>query len=133
MAARKTGRRAGSTARRGVSISATEAQNNFGRVLADAASEGVVYITKYDRPTAVVLSIREYDTLTASADAELEELTGEFDALLDRMQASKAANGFDALFELGSDALGAAAVRAARRSAAGAGKRRAGDNRRAKD
>jgi prevent-host-death family protein len=46
------------------SLSATEAQNNFGQVLGRAKRGGRVFITRYDRPEAVLLSIEEYEALT---------------------------------------------------------------------
>ena len=119
--------------RRHMSISATEAQNNFGRVLDDAASEGVVYITRYDRPTAVVLSIREYNVLTAAAAADLEELTQDFDEMLDGMQAAEAAEGLDALFEMDRAALGDAALRGAHRRGTRGARRRTRGKRGAQD
>lgn len=97
----------------GAAVSATEAQNNFGRVLTRAASEGTVYITRYDRPTAVVLSIERYRELAGSDAAELDELEREFDEMLARMQSEEAAAAVDALFEMRSDELGDAAVRGA--------------------
>lgn len=95
MPSRKPTRRGG----RRKSVSATEAQNNFGRVL-DNAALGEVYITKYDRPTAVVLSIDRYNELIAAEVAELDELTREFDSLLADLQSADAAAGFDALFDM---------------------------------
>lgn len=95
------------------SVSATEAQNNFGRVLGDAALGRVVYITRYDRPAAVVMSIAEYDALTRSSAQELDELTREFEARLAGMQTSRAAAAVDALFEMDSSELGATAREAA--------------------
>ncbi|HVR28713.1 MAG TPA: type II toxin-antitoxin system prevent-host-death family antitoxin [Thermoanaerobaculia bacterium] len=94
-------------------ISATEAQNNFGRVLTRAMTEGAVTITKYDRPAAMVLSMDRYRELTGEAAPELDELTREFDEMLARMQTEEAAAGVDALFEMEAEALGRAAVRAA--------------------
>jgi 2-haloalkanoic acid dehalogenase type II len=67
------------TAEGSVSVSATEAQNNFGRVLGNVAQDRVVYITRYDRPEAVVLSLRRYEALSGSSAPDLEELTRRFD------------------------------------------------------
>lgn len=94
-------------------LSATEAQNNFGRVLSRAASEGTVYITRYDRPTAVVLSIDRYRELAGADAADLDELAREFDEMLARMQTEEVAAGIDALFRMTPDQLGEAAVRGA--------------------
>jgi prevent-host-death family protein len=96
------------------SVSATEAQNNFGRVLGEAAGGRVVYITKYDRPAAVVMSIAEYDALTRSGSQDLDELAGEFEARLAGMQTSQAAAAVDSLFEMDPKSLGEAAHEAAR-------------------
>lgn len=107
------------------SVSATEAQNNFGRVLDHAALEGVVYITKYDRPTAVVLSIDKYNEVAAAKDVNLDGLTREFDKRLARMQAAGTAAGFDDLFAMDATQLAAAATRAARTRPRRRGARRA--------
>jgi len=95
------------------SVSATEAQNNFGRVLGQAVNEGVVYITRYDRPAAVVMSIDEYRNLTEPRSSELDVLTREFDELYAGMQTPAASAAFDSLFEMGSEELGEAAARGA--------------------
>jgi antitoxin Phd len=97
------------------SVSATEAQNNFGRVLGKVAEEGVVYITKYDRPQAVVISVDRYESLVGESAPDLEDLTREFDALLARMQSPEAARAVDRLFAMNADELGDAAVRGAQR------------------
>jgi prevent-host-death family protein len=99
----------------GSSISATEAQNNFGRVLSQAASEGVVFITKYERPEAVVLSMDRYNDLVRFTRPDLQGLAREFDEMLAQMQTPDAASAFDALFEAGEEELGQAAVRGAHR------------------
>lgn len=93
-------------------FSATEAQNNFGEVLRRVAENEVVYITKYDRPTAVVLSPQKYEELIEE-DVELRRLEREFDEMLATMQTRAAARGADELFEMSPRELGEAAVRAA--------------------
>lgn len=92
------------------SVSATDAQNNFGRVLSQVARQGAIFIEKYDRPTAVVLSVERYRELTGTEEPELEELTREFDELLAHMQTEEAAAGTDRLFDMGAEELGEAAV-----------------------
>lgn len=99
------------------SVSATEAQNNFGRVLDRAATEGTVYVTRYDRPAVVVLSIDRYRELAGEGVPELDQLTREFDEMLARMQTDEAAAAVEALFEAGPDELGEAALRDPRDSA----------------
>ena len=101
----------------GSSVSATEAQNNFGRVLNRAVREDVVYITRYEQPTAVVLSIDRYHALAGAAVPELDELTQAFDEMLEGMQTAEAAAGVDALFEMDSIELGEAAAQGAGRAA----------------
>lgn len=101
-----------------LSVSATEAQNNFGRVLGKVAEDRVVYITKYDRPEAVVLSVKRYEALTGPGAPELEELTRRFDEMLARMQSPESAAGVDDFFAMGTQELGEAAVRGARRDPA---------------
>lgn len=100
--------------RRDLEVSSTEAQNNFGRVLAQATTEGAVFITKYERPAAVVLSIDRYYELAGDDEPDLDELAREFDETLAYLQTDEAAAGFDALFEMGPEELGRAAVRGAR-------------------
>ena len=87
-------------------VSATEAQNNFGRVLGQAASGGIVYITRYDEPAAVVLSVERYRALTTATDPDLDELAAEFDERVARMQSHEAAEAVDALFAGDSETLG---------------------------
>jgi antitoxin Phd len=94
----------------GASVSATEAQNNFGRVLGQAASEGAVFITRYDQPTAVVLSMDRYRALTKSDGQDLDEVTREFDEMVARMQTSGAKTAVDALFDMDAGAIGKAAA-----------------------
>ena len=114
----RRGERAAAQRQIGSSVSATEAQNNFGRVLSQAATEGVVYITKYERPEAVVLSMERYNALVRFIRPDLEGLAREFDEMVAGMQTPEASQAFDALFEAGPDELGQAAVRGARRKRA---------------
>lgn len=96
------------------SVSATEAQNHFGEVLSRAAREGAVFIRKYDRPAAVLMSMDAYRDLRGRTDVDLDGLTREFEEMLVRLQTDEAAAATDALFEMGADELGRAAVRGAR-------------------
>lgn len=103
------------TTTRGGSVSATAAQNNFGSVLDRASRDEVVFITKYARPTAVVLSIDRYNELAGLAASPLDELTQEFDDMLAHMQTAEATSGIEALFEMEPAALAKAATRGNRR------------------
>ena len=96
-------------------ISATDAKNEFGRVLDRVTQGQVVVITKHDDPKAVMLSIADYEALTGRARRALETLSGEFDALLARMQTPRARAGMTAAFNASPAQLGKAAVAAARK------------------
>ena len=97
------------------SISATDAKNELGRVLDRVTQGHVVVITKHDAPKAVMLSIAEYESLTGRTRRALETLSGEFDALLARMQTPHARAGMRAAFNASPTQLGKAAVAAARK------------------
>lgn len=92
------------------SFTSTEAQNNFGQVLSRASREGRVFITRYDRLEAVVLSIEEYELLVGRESVDLEALDLEFDELLARMQRPAQRPTVDRLFSMTGQELGSAAV-----------------------
>jgi prevent-host-death family protein len=94
-------------------FSATEAKNSFGRVLDTAFSQGMVAITKRDRPTAVVLSLDAYQALLGSQPRVLDSLSHEFDALLQHMQAPSSRDAMMDAFDASPEELGQAAVAAA--------------------
>jgi prevent-host-death family protein len=94
-----------------ISFTSTEAQNNFGQVLGKAIREGPVFITRYDRPQAVVLSIEEYTALTGEVPVDLQALEREFDAMLEAMQTPEHRRAADALFSMSAEELGEAAAR----------------------
>jgi prevent-host-death family protein len=94
---------------------ATEAKNEFGRVLQEAANQGIVVITRHDQPEAIVLSIDEFKELAGARERKLEALGAEFDALLARMQAPAARAGVKAAFDATPARMGEAAVQAARK------------------
>lgn len=96
-------------------MSATQAKNEFGRVLDMVMQGDVIVITKHDAPKAVILSIEEFNALAQGATRQLDTLTEEFDALLDRMQTPDARRAMKAAFNASPARLGKAAVRAARK------------------
>jgi prevent-host-death family protein len=66
-------------------LTANEAKQTFGQVL-DAAQSGPVLIQKHNRPTAVILSIKEY--------VRIREINlSEFSALCDRVGDKARKNG----------------------------------------
>jgi antitoxin Phd len=100
-----------------VSYTATEAKNEFGRLLEQAIHGTTVLITKHDSPRAVLISIDHFKTLQEAPQAKLNTLTEQFDTLLERMQSPKARRGMAAAFHADTKQLGKAAVAAARKRA----------------
>ena len=100
-----------------VAVSATDAKNEFGRILEKVIQGGRVVITKHDSPKAVLISMEEFNTLSNAHRAELEALSAEFDTLLARMQTPAARAGMKAAFRATPKELGRAAAAAARKRA----------------
>lgn len=94
-------------------VSASDAKNGFGRILARVAADGGVTITRRNEPIAVVIPVEAYARLAAAEADMLGTLAAEFDALLDRMQAPGMAEAMQRAFDLPAEDLGAAAVGAA--------------------
>jgi prevent-host-death family protein len=99
------------------SVTATEAKNEFGRVLEAAMEHGAVAITRHDAPKAVLVSVEEWNALVEATQSArvLDSLAGEFDALYQRMQAPAARKASKALFAASPAELGKAAVTMAAR------------------
>jgi antitoxin Phd len=98
-----------------LAISATDAKNEFGRVLEQVIRGGRVVITKHDSPKAVLISMDEFSTLTNAQRDALDTLSAEFDGLLARMQKPAARAGMKAAFHATPKQLGRAALAAARK------------------
>ena len=99
----------------GPTFTASGAKKEFGRVLELAMRGGRVVITKHATPKAVVLSVDDFAALTRATERTLDTLSGEFDALLARLQTPRARAGLKAAFDASPREIGAAAVAAARR------------------
>jgi len=99
------------------SYTATEAKNEFGRLLEQAIQGTTVLITKHDSLRAVLISIDHFQTLQEAPQTKLNTLTKQFDTLLERMQSSKERRGMAAAFRADNKQLGKAAVAAARKRA----------------
>ena len=97
------------------SFTATDAKKQFGRVLEMVLRGGAVVITKHDAPTAIVLSVDEFNALTKATSRTLDTMSADFDAMLARMQGPKARARMKAAFGASPKELGKAAVAAARR------------------
>jgi antitoxin Phd len=95
-------------------VAATKVKNEFGAVLERAVAGGAVAITRHDAPKAVLLSFTEFAALVKGRADSLDDLAGEFDALLSRMQTPGARKGVAAAFAASPAELGRAAVAAAR-------------------
>lgn len=94
-------------------VPATRAKSEFGAVLDDAVARGAVAITRHDSTKAVLLSYAEFESLVKSRSSALEDLSAQFDGLLQRMQTPKSRKGMKAAFNASPAAFGRAAVRAA--------------------
>ena len=99
------------------SFTATEAKNEFGRILEKAIQGETVVITKHDAPKAVLISMDQFNALKRAPEIKLDALSREFDALLTRMQAPKVRAAMDEAFHATPQQLGRAAVTAARKRA----------------
>ena len=97
------------------SVTATEAKNRFGRLLEKAMQGGVVVITKHDEPKAVLISMKEYTTLSNAPESRINSLSAEFDSLLMRMQGPGVRKSMQAAFRASPKQMGKAAVVAARK------------------
>ena len=96
-------------------FSATEAKNAFGQVLESAERDGIVAISRHDRPRAVVLSMEAYRELAGAPGATLGKLEAEFDAMFESMQAPGWQEAMQRGFDTPPAAMGRIAVKAARR------------------
>jgi prevent-host-death family protein len=97
------------------SFTATEVKNEFGRILEKAIQGETVVITKHDSPKAVLISVDQFNALKHAPEFKLDALSGEFYALLARMQSSNARTAMKAAFSSSPQQLGKAAVLAARK------------------
>jgi prevent-host-death family protein len=97
------------------SYTATEAKNEFGRVLDQALQGATVVITKHNAPRAVLISLDKFNALQQAPQLKLNTLSAEFDALLARMQTTTARAGMERAFHASPEQLGKAAVGAARK------------------
>lgn len=98
-----------------VTVTATEAKNQFGPLLESAMHGRAVVITKHDMPKAVLLSVEEYESLVRGQRPNMESLSAEFDALLAEMQSPSNVRAMKAAFEASPAELGRAAVAYAKR------------------
>jgi antitoxin Phd len=96
-------------------VAATRFKNEFGSIFEQAALGGAVAITKHNTPKAVLLSYAEFEALTKASMPALDELSGQFDQLLERMQTQRSKSAMASAFDATPEQLGRAAVKAAKR------------------
>ncbi len=96
-------------------ITATDAKNQMGQVLERVMQGGVVLITKHETPKAAVIPMAEYEKFSRATEAKLNALSGDFDAILARMQTPKARAGMQAAFDASPGQLAKAALAFARK------------------
>jgi len=99
-----------------LTTTATDFKQHVGRYL-DAARTRRVIIQRQGRPTAVLISVEEYESLNPAASRTLDLLTEEFDALMSRMQRPDFRKAMEKAFDATPAELGAAHRRSAKRRA----------------
>lgn len=96
------------------SVAATRFKNEFAAIVEQTALGGAVTITKHNAPKAVLVSYAEFEALTRANAPALDELTEEFDTLLERMQTPESKAAVAAAFDATPEQLAAAAQSAQR-------------------
>ena len=100
------------------SIRSTEAQNEFGRVLDQAAADEDIAITRHNVVRAVLVSAARYRQLVGEAgEASLDALGARFDELYASMQTAKVREATARGINATPKAMGRAAVATAKRTA----------------
>jgi prevent-host-death family protein len=99
-------------------VTATRLKNEPGAIIEKVLIGGAVAITRHDAPKAVLISYDDFRQLAQAREPALGELAGEFDRMLEAMQAPGSRKALASAFEASADALGAAAVREAARTRA---------------
>src|ERR1700730_19305392 len=94
-------------------VAATRFKNEFGTIFEQAALACAVAITKHNTPKAVLLSYAEFEALTKASTPALDDLSDQFDQLLDSMQTTRAKSAMASAFAARQEQLGRAAVKGA--------------------
>ncbi len=95
-------------------FTASEAKHNFGQLLDTAVRAGPVAITKQRKPTAMLISLDDYQRLTQVEDRTLAVLAAEFDRRYEAMQAPGASAAMQRAFDTPEAQLRAHAVASVR-------------------
>ncbi|MCC5790648.1 MAG: type II toxin-antitoxin system Phd/YefM family antitoxin [Opitutales bacterium] len=97
-------------------VTATALKNSAADVLDQVVAHGAITITRHDKPRAVMLSIEEYERLTAGEEGDwLAEMHKEYQGMLEKMQEPAQKEAAKRLFAATPEELGEAAVRGAQR------------------
>jgi prevent-host-death family protein len=99
-----------------VTIPSTEAQNEFGRILDQAAADQDIAITRHNVVRAVLVSAARYRQLVAHEASELEVLDSRFEELYTSMQTARVGEATARAVNASPEEMGRAAVAAARRA-----------------
>lgn len=99
-------------------VTATDAQNEFGRILDQAGRDQDIVITRHNVARAVLVSINRYREMRGAGGAMLNSLTDEFDALFARMQEPSVREGTMRGIKATPAEMGESAHAAARRAGA---------------
>ena len=96
------------TAGKAHTVTSTEAQNSLGELLGRITRGERIFITRYGRREAVMLSAESYAELVGYEDVDLTELEEAFEARMERMRSPEQASAVDRLFTMTGAELGAA-------------------------
>lgn len=99
-----------------VTIPSTEAQNEFGRVLDQAAADQDIAITRHNVVRAVLVSAARYRRLVAHEESGLDLLDARFDELYVSLQSARVREATARAVNASPEEMGRAAVAAARRA-----------------
>jgi prevent-host-death family protein len=69
-----------------VEVSASDAKNHFGEVIAQVADGKVVAVTRHNETIGVIVPPEEYDRMRKATSGKLNLLTAQFDQLVEQMQ-----------------------------------------------
>ena len=97
------------------SYPASALKNATADVLDKVLTAGAVVITRHDKEKAVILSVDAYRHLVAARHDDLDALRAKFGGLLAKMQTRTARKAAREAFDASPEAMGRAAVKAARR------------------
>jgi prevent-host-death family protein len=99
-----------------ITIPSTEAQNEFGRILDQAAADQDIAITRHNVVRAVLVSAARYRQLVAHEESGSDVLASRFDELYAGMQKDDVRKATSRAINVSPEEMGRAAIAAARRS-----------------